>query len=144
MARGHAHAHARLAALDMQSCTAASRFAACGRPISRIGYQILAEGLGLAGREKGEVRLVVGVHAGHQLDVGPVVVGQAAVPRVAEFVVAPRPLLLAGRDVVIGDMHEPGLRGVIVAAEKILVASPTPCSWSEPECWHTSSDRWRG
>ena len=65
------------------------------------GIPVLAESLRLAGREEGEVRLIVGVDAGHELDVGSVVVSEAPVPGVAEFVVAPRPLFLAGSDVVV-------------------------------------------
>lgn len=67
---------------------------------------VLAEGACLAGLKEREVRLVVGVHARHQLDVGTVFVGEVAVPRVAKSVVAPGPLLLARGDVVIGDVHD--------------------------------------
>ena len=49
----------------------------------------------------GKIRLVVGVNSGHQFDVGAelailIRVGQVAIPRIAEFMVAPGPLFLAG------------------------------------------------
>ena len=71
------------------------------------------------GREVGEVGLVVGVDAGHQLDVRAAGVGQLAIPSVTEGVIAPGPLLLAGRDMAVGDMHKAALGLVIVAAEEI-------------------------
>src|SRR5437879_4664654 len=37
------------------------------------GVPILAESLGFAGREEGEVRLIIGVGPGHELDIGAVV-----------------------------------------------------------------------
>ena len=70
-----------------------------------------------------EVRLIVGVHAGHQFDVWAVVIRQTAVPRITELVIAPRPLLLPRRDVMIGDMNHAGLGPVIVAAKEILLGA---------------------
>ena len=107
---------------------------------------ILAPRLRLAGLEKAEVGLVVGVNAGHDFDVGRefalrVGFGEVAVPRVAELVVAPRPLLLAGRDVVVGDVDDAGLRLVIVAAEEILLACPCTCRRSARGCWRRRTDR---
>ena len=93
-------------------------------PISRIGYQILAEGPRLARAQKGKVRLVVGINAGHQLDVGAVVIREAAVPGVAELVIAPGPLLLAGSNVVVGNVHDSRCGRVVVAAEEILARCP--------------------
>ena len=82
---------------------------------------VLAPGLGLARLQEGEVGLVVGKDPGHQLDVGTVGIGEVAVPGIAEFVVAPGPLLLAGGDVVVGDMDQAGPFGMVVAAEEILL-----------------------
>jgi hypothetical protein len=82
----------------------------------------LAEGLRLAGTKVGEVRLIVGIDAGHQFDIGAVGVGQASVPRITELLISPGPLLLARSDVMVGHMDEAGVRGMVVAAEEI-----TPC-----------------
>ena len=82
---------------------------------------VLREGLGFVGQKIGEVRLVVGIDSGHQLDIWAAVVRELAVPGVAERVVAPRPLLLARGDVAVGDMHEPAVRGMVVAAEEVVV-----------------------
>ncbi len=81
---------------------------------------ILAEKFRLAGIEERKIRLIVGKNAGHQLDVRSVVIGQIAIPRVAEFVIAPRPLFFAGRDVMIRKQDQAGALFVIVAAGKIF------------------------
>ena len=91
-----------------------------GRPDLLDRIPELAPGLCLAGLKMREVGLVVGKYARHEFDVRAVLVGQVAVPRVAELVVAPGPLLLARGKVVIGDVHEARLPGVIVAAEEVL------------------------
>src|SRR5690606_40483922 len=95
------------------------------------GIPELAPGFGFPGHEEGEVRLIVGVNAGHDFDVGRafaigVGIGQAAVPSVAEIVIAPSPLFFAGGDVVIGDMHDAILRAVGGAAEEILLIAHGP------------------
>src|SRR5262249_8268471 len=48
---------------------------------------------------------------------------EVAVPGVAKFLVAPGPLLLTGRNVMVGIMDNPGLGVIVVSAEKILFAS---------------------
>ena len=63
---------------------------------------VLTPGLRLAGLQEGEIGLIVGIDSRHQLDVWAVAVGEIAVPGVAELVVAPGPLLLAGGDVMVG------------------------------------------
>ena len=128
MPRGHAHTDADEGA---SLCAAARErrrrleVRVVRRTDGANGIPMLAPNFGFAGLEVGEVRLVVGVDAGHQLDVGRVFavgvgVGEVAVPRVAELLVAPRPLFLAGGNVVVRHVNETGLRGVIVAAEEIL------------------------
>ena len=87
-----------------------------------VGHKVLGEGLLLKRLEPGEVRLVVAEHAGHQLDVGAVLVGQIAVPGLAEVAAAPGPLLLAGGDVVIGDVQDARAHAVIVAADEVVIA----------------------
>ena len=99
---------------------------------------VLAEGLGLAGREEGEVGLVVGVDAGHQLDVGAVVVGEVAVPGVAEGVVAPGPLLLAGRDVLVGPVDEAGAGARGRSRRRSRRRCRRPCTTSARGCSGTS------
>ena len=86
-----------------------------------VGPPVLRKGLRLVGREVAEVRLVVRENASHQLDIRPAVVGKFAVPRPAELVISPSPLLFAGADVFVGDMHEAALRVVVVATEEILL-----------------------
>ena len=87
---------------------------------------ILTPRLGFTGLKETEIGLVVGIDPGHDLDVGAelsarVRVGEVAVPRVAELVIAPGPLLLAGRNVVISNVHEARLGRVIIAAEEVLL-----------------------
>ena len=88
----------------------------------------LAPRFGFTGFEKGKVRLVVGIDSRHEFDVravaaAPVGICQEAVPCVAKFVVSPRPLFFAGRDLWVGDMDESGLGAVVVTAEKRLPRS---------------------
>ncbi len=85
------------------------------------GIPVLAERLRLARGDEREVGLVVGEHAGHQLDIGAVAVGQVPVPCPAEFVVSPGPLLLARGDRAVGDMDEARLAAVVIAAEEVVL-----------------------
>ena len=76
------------------------------------GIPPLAPGLGFARLEEGEVGLVVGEDAGHQFEIRCVAVlrvgfGQISVPGVPEGGVSPGPLLLAGRDVMVGNVDDP-------------------------------------
>ena len=87
-----------------------------------VGHEVLGEGLLLKGLQPREVRLVVAEHAGHQLDVRAVFVGQVAVPRLAEVAAAPGPLLLAGGDVVVGDVQDARAHAVIIAADEVVIA----------------------
>ena len=82
---------------------------------------VLREGLCFVGEKIREVGLVVGIDARHEFDVGAAVVGKFAVPCVAERMVSPRPLFLAGGDVAVGNVDETTMRGVVVAAEKVIV-----------------------
>ena len=95
-------------------------------PLNRI--PILTPRLCFAGLKKAEVGLVVGVNSGHDFDVWTelafrVALGEIAIPRVAELVVAPSPLFLTGRDMVIGNMDDTRLRLVIVTAEEIFLTA---------------------
>src|ERR1700728_279823 len=74
----------------------------------------LNKGLGLPGSQVGKVRLIIRIHTSHQFDVWAVGIGQASIPGVSERVISPRPLLLSRGDVMIRDMHETGLRRVVV------------------------------
>ena len=69
---------------------------------------VLLEDARLVRTQPREIGLVVGEHAGHQLDVRAIGVGQLPVPGLAELAAAPGPLLLARRDVVIRHVHETG------------------------------------
>ena len=86
-----------------------------------VGHEILREGFFLIRLEEGEIRLVIGKHTGHQLDVGSVFIGQIAIPRLAKVTAAPCPLLFAGGNMVIRDMQKPRLAVVVVIADKIIV-----------------------
>ncbi len=106
---GGLHADRDLALLRCETKCALQ--AGClGRPDALQRIPELREVLGLSRSEKGEVRLIVRVDARHQLDVRTIVVRQAAVPCITELVVAPRPLLLARRNVVVRNVHHAGLR----------------------------------
>ncbi len=61
------------------------------------------------------VGLVVGVAAGHELDVRPVLVGEDVVPHPAVGPVAPGPELLPRHRVAVGDVHDAGPPAVVVA-----------------------------
>ncbi len=101
---------------------AAQREVKAGRddhPGAGDGVPVLGEGLGLAWGEVGEVRLVLGVDAGHQLDVGPALLVEVPVPGAAELLVAPGPLLLADGVAVVGPVHEARPRPVVVPAEEV-------------------------
>lgn len=86
-----------------------------------VGHEILLERLLLARHQPREIRLVVREDAGHQLDVGAVLVRQVAVPRLAEIAAAPCPLFLARRNVPVRDVEQTGLHAVIVPADEVVV-----------------------
>ena len=99
-----------------------------GRTNGAKGIPVLTPSFGFARLQEAKVRLIVRIDPGHDFDVRTefalgVAVGQIAIPRVAEVVIAPRPLFLAGRDVVVGNVNDAGLRGVIVAAKEIFLAA---------------------
>ena len=90
-----------------------------------VGHEILGEGLFLKGFQPSEVGLVVAEHTGHQLDVGAVVVGQVAVPCLTEVAAAPRPLLLAGADVMVGHVQNTRADLVVIAAHEVVIGVGT-------------------
>lgn len=45
---------------------------------------------------------------------------QASIPGVAELMIAPGPLLLAGRDIMIRHVNYSGIRGVIGSSKEVL------------------------
>ena len=120
---------ARRRDVDAHPCLGTAHLEPDGGVLARVAggadllvrHEDLREGLLLAGHDPGEIGLVVGVGAAHQLDVGAVGVGELAVPGPAELAVAPGPLLLAGHDVVVGHVQEPGAGAVVVAAEEVVV-----------------------
>src|SRR5579883_1365623 len=79
----------------------------------------LAKEFCLSGSEEGEVRLIIGIDTGHQLDVRTVVIRETAIQRVTEFVIAPGPLLFSGGDVVVRDVYDACASRVIITAKKI-------------------------
>jgi len=86
--------------------------------------------LRFAGVQKTEIRLVVGIGACHYFDVGAelprlIWLSQIAIPGITEFMVAPRPLFLARRDMMVRVVDDTGLRGVIIAAKEISLTPHT-------------------
>ena len=65
------------------------------------GKPIMAERLGLPRREEGKIGLIIRIDACHQFDIRAIVVTQAAVPCISEFVITPRPLLLSWSDMMV-------------------------------------------
>src|ERR1700721_4645265 len=65
----------------------------------------LAEGLRFSRGQVREIRLVVCINAGHQLDIRTIVVREASIPGVPELMVSPRPLFLTGSNVRVCNMH---------------------------------------
>ena len=86
-----------------------------------IRHKILLEGLFLKRLQPGEIRLVLGEHAGHQLDVGTILVSQVSVPGLSEVSAAPGPLLLSGRDMMVRHMKQAGLFLIVISAHEIIV-----------------------
>ena len=69
-----------------------------------IRQEILLETLLFVSIKPGKIGLVIGKNTGHQFDIRAVIVGQALVPRLAEFTVSPAPLFFTWRDVVVGNV----------------------------------------
>src|SRR5665213_1285178 len=84
---------------------------------------VLDKRLRLPGRNERKVRLIVCVNTRHQLDVRAIVVCQTAIPRIAEVVVAPGPLLLSWSDMVIGYMNDSTADSVIVSSKEIFLGA---------------------
>ena len=85
-----------------------------------VRHEILCKSLFFIRLQPREVGLVVGIHTRHQFDVRTVLVGQVAVPRQSEIPVAPRPLLLTRRDMVIGHVQHARTGIVLVTADEIV------------------------
>ena len=69
-----------------------------------VRQEILLETLLFVRIKPGKIRLVIGKNTGHQFDIWAVIVGQALIPRLAEFTVSPAPLFFTWRDVVVGNV----------------------------------------
>ena len=73
-----------------------------------IGHEVLCKLLLLVGHQPREVGLVLSIYASHQFDVRTEALGslirEIAVPRTPKVTIAPRPLLLAWREMVRGHM----------------------------------------
>ena len=91
-----------------------------GRADLLNGIPVLAESLGFVRLHPGEVRLIVRVHARHQLDVRPVGIRQIALPCFGGFRDPPCEHLLSGRDVVIRHVDYARVPAVIVAPEEVV------------------------
>ena len=82
---------------------------------------VLVESFCLIGLQPGEVRLIVGIGAGHQLDIRPVFVRQISIPCITEFGVSPRPEFLARSHPVIRSVNHSRLPRVVISAAKIVL-----------------------
>ncbi|MNC38890.1 hypothetical protein D3C75_875210 [compost metagenome] len=60
-----------------------------------VWQEVLHKDLLFVRCKPGEIRLVIGKDAGHQLDIRAVVVGQITIPGAAKIVMTPRPLFFA-------------------------------------------------
>ncbi len=85
-----------------------------------IRHEVLEKDLLLVGLEPGEVRLVVAVHARHELDVRAVGIRQLTVPCLSEVTAPPGPLLFSGRDVMVCNMQKTCLLPVVIPADKVV------------------------
>ena len=85
-----------------------------------VGHEILMEHFLFVGLQPAEIRLVIAVHAGHELNVRAILVRKVSVPGFSEITAPPGPLLLARRNVVIRHMEKACLLPVIVPAHKIV------------------------
>ena len=101
-----------------------------------IRHEVLHELFLLVGHEPCEVGLVFGIDTSHQFDVGAETgignsdggtvghtdfICQIPVPRTSEVAIAPRPLLLAWREMVTGHMQHAAFRIVLVAALEVVL-----------------------
>ena len=85
------------------------------------GIPVLLKLLGLKGGDPCKVRLVVGVDAGHQLNIGAVLVGEVGAPHFAEIAVSPCPHFLAGGNVVVGDGGNALLQAAVITGHKVHI-----------------------
>src|SRR5258708_21631903 len=91
----------------------------CGANLSdRV--PILTERFRFSGREKRKIRLVIRIDASHQFDVRGAFIRDVAVPRITKRVVAPSPLLLPWRNVMIGHKNQSGFMFVIVPTLEVF------------------------
>ena len=84
-----------------------------------IWHEVLGESLLLVWHEPCEVRLVLGEHTCHQLDVWTIGIGEVAVPSLSEVSITPCPLLLAWRYMVIGHMEHTSLGIILITTLKV-------------------------
>ena len=129
----HAHGQARVRLLGRDVHPHGERFPAEREPeravlfgvfqIRQLGEAVprLFEDLRLIRREEREIRLVVGVTARHDLQIGAVLVGEVAVPHVAELPAAPSEKFLAHRNIVVRHMDGAAMTAVVVAAHEVVI-----------------------
>ena len=86
-----------------------------------IRHEVLGKCLFFIRLQPGEVRLIVRIDAGHQLDVRAVRLCQVAVPCLAEVAVSPCPLLLARGNVVVCHMQQAGIYLLIKVSDKVII-----------------------
>ena len=91
------------------------------RPYLFIRHKILLEHLFLKRLQPGEIRLIICIHTGHQLNVRTVLIRKVPVPGFAEVAAPPCPLLFPRRDMVVRHMQDARLSPVIIAADKVIV-----------------------
>ena len=85
-----------------------------------VRHEVLHPRLLFVGLQPTEIGLVVSVHAGHQFDVRAVLIGQVTVPCLAEVAVAPCPLFLARRDMMVGHVQQAAAYIFFITAHKVI------------------------
>ena len=100
-----------------------SRFQRGKTGLAQRAYGIpeLGKALGLIGVQPGEVRLIVGIGACHQLTVGAVRVSQRLLPAFCQLAKAPGEHLFTRRHMVVGDVNHARLFPVVVAAKEVVL-----------------------
>ena len=86
-----------------------------------IRHEILPEHFFLKRLQPGEIRLIIRIYTGHQLNVRAVLIRQVPVPGFAEVAASPCPLLFPRRDMMVRHMQDARLFSVVIASDEVIV-----------------------
>ena len=87
-----------------------------------IRHEILRKMLFLLTLQPGKVRLVIGKNASHQFNIRTIFIGKVSVPGLPEVAASPSPLLFARGNMMVGNMEDACLFGIVIAPDKIIFA----------------------